>query len=99
MNLIGVEIPCSPPAQGIQIPCLPLPSSVSIAAQTFDLKTLSPLLSVAGTPVFPAARETQGNAAKRGPKHPSQIERAMPQFERLGRLPASPNRTGDTMSH
>ena len=23
MKLLGVEIPCSPPAQGIQIPCLP----------------------------------------------------------------------------
>jgi hypothetical protein len=64
-KLLGVEIPCHPSAQGIRIPCLPLPPSVSVAAQTVDLKTFSPLLRVAGAPVFPAGRETQGNAGKR----------------------------------
>jgi hypothetical protein len=31
--------------------------SVSVAAQTIDLKTFSPLLGVAGARVFPAGRE------------------------------------------
>jgi hypothetical protein len=74
----GVEIPGPPSAQGIQIPGLPLPPSVSVAAQTVHLKNFSPLLGVAGAPVFSAARETQGSGDR---KRPSQIEEAMPQFE------------------
>jgi hypothetical protein len=77
-SFLGVEIPCHPSAQGIQIPCLPFPPSISVAAQTVDLKNFSPLLGVAGAPVFPAARETQGSGDRR---RPSQTEKAMPQFE------------------
>ena len=72
-SFLGVEIPCHPSAQGIQIPCLPLPPSISVAAQTVDLKNFSPLLGVAGAAVFPAGRETQGKAGKRGPKAPESI--------------------------
>ena len=71
-----------PSAQGIQIPCLPLPPSVSVAAQTVDLKNFSPFF---GRRRGARLSRRQGNAGNRREsgdrKRPSQIEEAMPQFE------------------